>query len=479
VLTLAELLANLGMHTFPEEAERVSVGTVCIDSRQAQAGSMFVALHGEHTDGHAYVQDAFAAGATVALVEHPVEGVASIDTVKGAIPASLTLPVALVVPDCLRALQQMAHARRLARPDVRVVGVTGSVGKTTAKEAIAAVLSQRRATLRSARNYNNEIGLPLTLMSLEREHQFVVLEMGMYALGEIAALCRLALPQVGVVTSIGPTHLERLGSLERIAQAKCELVEALPPDGVAVLNGDDVRVLGMASSSVARVVTFGLNDHNGVWVDGIESLGLDGVRFTAHVASSAGLGVEPAHAQLRLMTLGRHSVMSALPAIVVGLVEGLAWEEIRRGLLGQGRGLRLLPKGGQRGTLLLDDSYNASPASMLAALDALLELPGRHVAVLGDMLELGPYEAEGHREVGRHCPGRADVLVTVGHRAQLIGTSALEAGLPSAALFSVPDWQAAIEVLSGLLREGDAVLVKGSRAMGMEAIVNAFEDKHL
>lgn len=477
MLTLAELFAGLGLPSAIEGAERVSLSRVCIDSRQAEPGSLFVALRGEHTDGHVYVSDAFRAGAQVALVERPMEGVPAVDTLRGTKPETLTLPLAVVVPDSLRALQEIARARRLARPELRVVGVTGSVGKTTAKEAIAAVLSQRYITLKSAGNYNNEIGLPLTLLALESEHERVVLEMGMYALGEIAALCRLALPQVGVVTNVGPTHLERLGTLERIAQAKAELVEALPAQGVAILNGDDPRVRAMSAQTKGRVVTFGLGDHNTLWAERIESLGLDGVRFVAHVAASAGWGSGAMTYPLRLMALGRHAVMSALPAIAVGLLEGLNWEEIQRGLLAQGQGLRLLPKRGKGGVLLLDDTYNASPVSTLAALDTLLDLPGRHLAALGDMLELGPYEEEGHREVGRRCARGLAELVTVGARARLIAESALEAGLSASAVHMVANSAEALEVLSGLLREGDVLLVKGSRAMGMEAIVSALEEQ--
>jgi UDP-N-acetylmuramoyl-tripeptide--D-alanyl-D-alanine ligase len=214
-----------------------------------------------------------------------------------------------------------------------------------------------------------------------------------------------------------------------------------------------------------------------LWADSIESLGLEGVRFVAHVAASAGLGADADVRPMRLAALGRHAVMSALPAAAVGLLEGLSWEEIQRGLLAQGRGLRLVPKRGRRGTLLLDDTYNASPASTLAALDVLDGLPGRHVAVLGDMLELGSYEVEGHQEVGRRCAQVLTELVTVGERAKLIAESALGAGLPASSLHITASSTAAIEVLSGLIQEGDVLLIKGSRAMGMEAILRAFEEQ--
>ncbi|TEU19149.1 MAG: UDP-N-acetylmuramoyl-tripeptide--D-alanyl-D-alanine ligase [Anaerolineales bacterium] len=477
MLTLAELLADLDPALRVEGAEKVPVGEVCIDSRQAGPDCLFVALRGENTDGHLYVHDAFDAGAVVALVERPVAGVATIDTVRGTAPRALTVPVAVVVGDSLAALQRLAQARRLARPALRVVAITGSIGKTTTKEAVAAVLSQRYATLKSAGNYNSEIGLPLTLMGLQAQHERAVLEMGMYDLGEIALLCRIARPQVGVVTNVGPAHLERLGTIERIAQAKAELVEALPSDGVAVLNGDDARVRAMGQRTGARVITFGLGRGNTVWADDINSCGLEGVRFQAHLAQEAFVGIEPRSRSLKLATLGRHMVHAGLAAVAVGLLEGLTWGEVEQGLLAQGYGLRLVPKPGIRGSTLLDDTYNASPASVGAALDVLAELPGRRVAALGDMAELGSYEAQAHREVGRRCAAVVDVLVTVGGRGRLIAEAALEAGLPLSAVHAVADNRAAVEVLSALLREGDGVLVKGSRSMAMEAIVSALEEE--
>jgi len=460
-------------------AEGVSIRRVCIDSRQAGADSLFVALEGEQTDGHLYVADAFAAGASVALVARAVPDVSLVDTVRGTISGPVAAPVALVVPDPLQALQALARSRRQARPDLVVVSITGSVGKTTTKDVIASVLAERYVTLKSAGNYNNEIGLPLTLMALEPKHERAVLEMGMYALGEIASLCHIARPQVGVVTNVGPTHLERLGTIERIAQAKAELVQSLPEavvGGIAILNGDDSRVRGMEALTTARVVTFGMGE-NAVRATDVVSRGLDGVEFTAHVTGLEDLGVMDATCSLRVNMLGRHAVMSALAAVAVGLVDGLSWEEIAQGLLSLGQGVRLVPKPGIYGSTILDDVYNASPVSTGAALDLLAELPGRHLAVLGDMLELGVYEKEGHRAVGRRCADTLDLLVTVGERARFIAEGAREAGLRPLAVHAMADNKSAIELLSGLLQEGDVLLVKGSRGMTMETIVAALEER--
>ncbi|MFH1086513.1 MAG: UDP-N-acetylmuramoyl-tripeptide--D-alanyl-D-alanine ligase, partial [Chloroflexota bacterium] len=397
--TLAEVISILAPGRAPVGTEQVAVTGVCLDSRLAGPGSLFVALSGERADGHDYVASALNAGAVAVLVQRPVDGVALLDLRPGAAIAAgpLTAPVALRVPDTLLALQRLAQARRAAHPALRVVGVTGSVGKTTAKEAIGSVLAERYRTLKSAGNHNNEIGLPLTLMGLEPAHERAVLEMGMYALGEIALLCRIARPQVGVVLNVEPVHLERLGSLERIALAKAELVEALPPDGLAVLHGDDPLVRAMAGRSLAPALTFGLGPGNHVWADGVESLGLEGAYLVVHVAADNPLGLSAGEQPLRTTLLGRHAALPALAAAAVGLADGLTWDEIGRGLVALRHGLRLVPRSGLRGAVLLDDAYNASPSSVVAALDVLTALPGRHLAVLGDMLELGAYEREGHR----------------------------------------------------------------------------------
>jgi UDP-N-acetylmuramoyl-tripeptide--D-alanyl-D-alanine ligase len=345
------------------------------------------------------------------------------------------------------------------------------VGKTTSKEFIASVLSQRYSTLRSESSYNNEIGLPLTLLHLTAAHERVVLEMGMYDVGEIAQLANIALPQVGVVTNIGPTHLERLGSIARIAQAKAELPETVPPaeeGGVVILNEDDEWVRAMANQTRARVFTYGLGPSADLWADSIESEGLEGIRFRFHY------GREMIHA--RVPMLGRHSVHTALRAAAVGLVEGLSWEEIIVGLRDQSAQLRLLAVPGPAGSVILDDTYNASPASSLAALGLLDELNGRKIAVLGDMYELGSYEKEGHKLVGRRACDVADLLITVGQLGRIIGEEALAVGMPTQAVHLTDTNGQAIDLLRGFIEDGtgdDRVLVKGSRGMQMEEIVSA------
>lgn len=465
----------------PPELGGRPVTSVVVDSREVQPGALFVALPGERTDGHLYLQDALEAGAIAAI--------AGPQALALELNASLVSPegrflrmapeggrFVFVTHDSLAALQRLAGTWRAKMP-ADAVGITGSVGKTTTKEIVANVLAQRYMTLRSPGNLNNEIGLPLTLLRLTPEYERVVLEMGMYALGEIAHLCDLARPRIGVVTNVGSSHLERLGAIERIAEAKSELIRALPPaaeGGVAVLNADDPRARAMAGLTRARVVTYGLNPAAHVWADEIVSEGLDGIRFRIHSGHEA--------FYLHLPMLGRHSVHTALTATAVGLADGLTWVEIIAGLEKQVGQLRLIVAPGLRDTTLVDDTYNASPESMLAALTLLediarqaVDTPHRAIAVLGDMLELGNYEERGHRLVG----GRAaqvlegGKLVAVGSRARWIAEEAIVEGLPPADVHTTSSNLDAIAVLQGLIQPGDIILIKGSRALGMESIVDA------
>jgi UDP-N-acetylmuramoyl-tripeptide--D-alanyl-D-alanine ligase len=445
------------------------ISRTVIDSRQAEPGALFVAFAGERQDGHEYVADAFSRGAVAAIVERPVKtSVLTMDLADPSrtLPSAWSLPMVIKTHSSLWALQQVAAFWR-QRHDVRVIGITGSVGKTTTKELVAAVLSRRYETLKSEASYNNEIGLPLTLMKLTDKHERVVLEMGMYDVGEIADLARIAQPQVGVVTIVAPVHLERAGSIERIVQAKTELVKALPPapEGVAILNYDDERVRGMARATQARVFYYGLSPEADLWADEIEGLGLDGIRFQLHHGDESMF--------VRVPLLGRHSVHTALRAAAVGWGEGMNWQEVIEGLRGPSAQLRLVAVPGPHGSTILDDTYNASPASTIAALNLLDELDGRKIAVLGDMLELGDYEEEGHQKVGMRALEVADMLITVGPRGRIIGEAALRWGMSSEQVHIFEENAEAIALLEEVMMGDDVVLVKGSRAMKMEEIVSA------
>jgi len=471
--TIADIWTALCDGPAPPPLSALEVTSFVIDSRQVTEGGCFIALRGEHRDGHDYIVDALQRGAIAVIAEpqgrEKVDGqgleVNLVNTLVRPTPVPSTPdPCLFIVEDSLKGLQRVAaHWRSRFNP--RVVGITGSVGKSTSKEMIAAVLRQRYHTLKNPGNLNNEIGLPLTVLQLRGEHQRAVLEMGMYALGEIAELAAIARPQVGVITNVGPVHLERLGTLERIAQAKAELVQALPPDGVAVLNGDDQRVRAMAALTSARVFLYGLTPDCNLWASDIASRGLEGIRFRFHY------GGETLHVKVPL--LGRHSVHTALRAAAVGLIEGLSWEEIISGLQDVSGQLRLLVVPGVRGSTILDDTYNASPTSTIAALNLLEELQGRRIAVLGDMLELGSFEEAGHRKVGRRAADVVQLLITVGPRARWIGEEAVACGLPQEAVIMVDDREAALAHLRRIMGPGDIVLVKGSRGMAMEHIVAA------
>lgn len=448
---------------------------VVVDSRQATEGSLFVALPGERTDGHRFVGDAFRLGARAALVHRSVEdGAAWIDVTQPLQPdVELRLPVCFRVQDTLTALQVLARYWRGQHLHCHVVGITGSVGKTTTKELIAGVLRQRFCTLSSPENYNNEIGLPLSVLRLGPGVEWLAQEIAMYDVGEIALLSRIAQPEIGVVTNVGPTHLERLGSIERIAQAKAELVQALPAHGLALLNGDDQRVRAMAELTPARQILFyGLQPHNDFWADEVQTHGLEGLSLCIHFHSDA--------VQATLPVLGRHNVYGVLAAVGVGLTAGMAWEQVIAGLQDCSAQVRLLVVPGIRGTTILDDTYNASPASTIAALDLLTDGTGtasrfggtgRRVAVLGGMLELGTFQEEGHRLVGQRAAETVSLLVTVGKLGRLIAEEAIARGLPRAMVHPVADNDEAVQVLRIILIEGDVVLVKGSRGIAMESIV--------
>lgn len=428
-------------------AGQAGFSRVVIDSRAAQPGDLFVALRGEHHDGHDFMGEAAAAGATGAVVERPV-----------AVPDGVAL---FHVRNSLEALQRLAAHRR-DRHDVRVVGVTGSVGKTTCKELIAAVLGRRYSVLKNEANLNTEIGLPLSLLNLTQEHERAVLEMAMHARGEIDRLCRIARPQIGVVTNIGPVHLERLGSLAAIAAAKAELVESLPVDGVAVLNGDDPRTAALATRTRARCLLYGQSAQCQVRGDELVSRGLDGISFRL-TGGEASVAVSTA-------LPGRHHLYPCLAAAAVAVSEGMTLAEIADALAAARPELRLRVLSGPNGSTIIDDSYNASPASMTAALDLLAELPGRRIALLGEMRELGAAEEEGHRCVGERAAASADLLFVVGERAHPLAEAARAAGQTPRQLESKDE---AAEVLRSELRTGDHLLVKASRALALETVVDA------
>ena len=476
MIHLQDLLAATGGHVHGAiYAERFE--GFAYDSRIARLGELFLAVKTARADGHDYIAHACRQGATGVLCERPVD-------------LSEQCVTCVLVSDVREALTDWArYILRKYGPEV--VCITGSTGKTTTKEAVAAMLGARYAVFKNYGSFNDRYGLPIALGALLPSHQVAVLEIACDHYDEIRELAAITGPRVGIVTAVSAAHTETLGSVENIALEKGRLVEALPPDGWAVLNGDDPLVRDMAQRTRAQVIHYGLGpgerdrDTNitRLWADGIAVSG-EGTAFDLHISISDAArapmggrsGTSLASSRIQLSLLGRHNVYAALAALAVALVRGvmpggggLAALSALRPLPG-----RLNPLPGEGGSLLLDDTYNASPAAVLAGLETLREIPaGRRIAVLGDMLELGNYEAEGHRQVGRAAAGIADLLVTRGERARLIAEAAQEAGLHAERIAVTYAAQDAIRSLKGTLRPGDVVLLKGSAETRMEEVTAA------
>jgi len=454
-LTAAELAAATDGRLMHVSQRGVRGGAV--DSRLVESGALFAALPGERTDGHRFLPQAVAAGAAALLV---AETPAAQKAARGVLREGADVTV-IAVPDTLLGLHAVAAAWRL-RFSPLVVGVTGSIAKTSVKEAIAAVLGEGFVTLKSEGNANNEVGLPLTVLRLGPQHEAVVLEMGMYVGGEIAQLAAIARPRIGVVTAVREVHLSRIGTIEAVERAKAELIESLPLDGTAVLNADDPRVAGMRRLASGRLITYGFDPGADVRPEAVETRGLEGMAF--RMLTPVG------EAKVQTPALGRHGVHNALAAAATAIAAGLDLEAVTAGL---SRGWEAphrdqVVRAGE--LTILDDSYNASPSSMIAALELLATLPGRHVAVLGEMRELGDAHERGHREVGEAAAARVDELLVIGEQATGIASGAASLGQ---AVTLVPDREAALEALRQRLRPGDSVLVKASRGAELDLLVDA------
>jgi len=455
VIRVHDILAGTGGRMFGSISRNDLLNRVIHDSRDVGEGDLFVALQGERVDAHRFVPDALEAGAGAVMVNE--EWFRRFDLGD--------LPV-IVVPDTLVALQSLAKYWRSLFSETQVIGITGSIGKSSTKEVLSAVLSQRYRVTRSRKSYNNEVGLPLSVLEITPDTDIAVLEMGgAYAFGEITQLATIAQPTIGVVTNVSHSHLGRMGSLDAIAQTKTELVEALPADGLAVLNIDDARVRAMADHASCRVVYYGIDPEADYYATDLESRGMDGIAFTLHH------GEVQSYVSVPLM--GRHSVHMALAGIAVGSELGLSLADILRGFQTPDIQLRLLLLPGVNGSTVLDDSYNANPASCVAALNLLVELDAtRHIAVFGDMYELGSYEEEGHRLVGGRAAETVDALYTMGPRARMIAAEAVRAK-PNLPVEMFDDKRALEDALRRDLRAGDLVLIKGSRGLELETLVAA------
>ena len=435
----------------PSELQK-AVRRVWTDSRTCRSGDLFVALTGPRFDGHRFLGDARRKGAIAALVEK------GSSTLEG-------VPV-VQVDDTLRAFQQLAAAHR-RRFSIPVVAVSGSNGKTTTKEMIGRVLSERFRTLVTAGNYNNHIGVPQTLFQLTSRHEAAVIEMGISGLGEMSRLCEIAAPTHGVLTNIGPTHLATLGTMDTVARAKGELLKSLPSGGTAILNADDPFYRRLSSWVKGPVLSFGFSRGATVRALRIQSKGPSSSVVSLRLARHR-------HGfNIRLHVAGRHNIANALASVAAGIALGVGVKRIQAGLARYKPSAMRSEVRCRRGVLILNDCYNANPASVRAALDWLADIKGagRSFAVLGEMRELGEREVEIHREVGRVVATRADYLLTIGRLGSELAAGALEEGMSRDHVVVAAAHEELAERLRALLRKGDVVLLKGSRAARMEQVL--------
>ncbi len=437
-----------------------------LDSRSLMPGELFVALKGDRFDGHDFVAAALARGAAGAIVHDafPIETLALTGGPRRC------PPVILGTRDPLFAYQQLAthHRSRFAIP---VVAVTGSNGKTTTKEMVASVMAYRWNVLKTEGNLNNRIGVPQTLFRLHARHEGAVIEMGVDHVGQTTRLCEIARPTIGVITNIGPDHLEFFQSLEGSAQAKAELLDLLPPDGVVLLNADDAYFDYLAARARCRVISFGFSPKADVRAMDVKTDGRAGTMFRLLLPGKV------RHTTVHIRVQGGHNVMNALAAAGVGFVLGLPGAVIAQGLT------RFRPAAMRsqivmrQGVKIINDCYNANPASMKAAVQLLAQTGGRRkIAVVGDMLELGPEAGHLHEEVGAFVAGQGiDRLIACGTLGRRLAEGARRAGMDRTHILDVPDAAAASEAVKAILTPGDVVLVKASRGMKLEQVVSALQ----
>lgn len=436
-----------------KETEHAEAAGVVIDSRKAGENFIFVATKGERVDGHRFIPDVFAKGALGVVCEKE--------------PESLPGPC-IVVEDSFEALKQIGEFYRQQLP-VKVVGITGSVGKTSTKEFVAAVLSMKYKVHKTLGNYNNEVGVPLTVLSMPEDTEVAVLEMGINHFGEMHNLSRIARPDICIMTNIGQCHLEFLGSREGILKAKSEMFDFMKEDGSVCINGDDDMLASIKEVKGKKPVTFGLSEQCRVYATDIKGKGLFGSEAVIH-----GNGESFA---VQIPLPGEHMVYNALAAAAAGQLLGLTPEEIRDGIAavesvsGRSHIVKLPDK------VLIDDCYNANPVSMEAAIDLLLQADGRRVAVMGDMFELGEQEKEMHARVGKYAADKGvECIICAGKLARCIYEGARETAGErkdgfSAEIFYFEDRESLLEGINQILKPGDTILIKASHGMGFEKVV--------
>ncbi|MCR4434566.1 MAG: UDP-N-acetylmuramoyl-tripeptide--D-alanyl-D-alanine ligase [Clostridiales bacterium] len=430
---------------------KTEFGSISTDSRKMREGSLFIPIIGEKFDGHDFIRNSFEAGALGTLTQ------------KESVPAGGR--VVIKVESTMKAMHDLA---RYYRQKFRIpfVGVTGSVGKTSTKDMIAGVLGQKFNVLKTAGNYNNEVGLPLTIFNLDSFHEAAVIEMGMSGFGEIRRLTSIAKPDIAVITNIGLSHIEKLGSRQNILKAKMEILEGLDRSGLVVLNGDDKLLYGLKDLLKFRTVFFGMEDGLDYQAYNIKNLGENGISFETAVGNK--------EYKVHIPVPGLHNVHNALAAIAVGIELGMSMEKVISGIGEFSQGNMRLNIVNCGKIKIINDTYNASPQSMEAAISVLKDLGGksRTIAVLGDMLEMGDWAYKAHLDVGRFAVSKeVNYIVTVGQHGKNIAEGAMEAGASKSNVFFFENNDEAVQFLQGFVKDGDVILVKGSRGMKMEQVV--------
>lgn len=451
-LTLEHIAeACKGIYVGPEEKKQLEVKSIFTDSRKAEEGGLFVPIKGARVDAHDFIEDVMEKGVFATLSEKDL--------------GEKPFPY-IFVKSSLQAVKDIAEYY-LEQLKIPVVGITGSVGKTSTKEMIAAVLSQKYNTLKTQGNFNNELGLPLTVFRLRQEHEIAVLEMGISDFGEMHRLAKIARPDTCVITNIGLCHLEFLKSRDGILKAKTEIFDFLKPTGHIILNGDDDKLVTVENVKGIQPLFFGIENKNGVWADEIKPEGLKGISCCIHT--------EKGSFPVLIPIPGHHMVYNALAGTAVGLTYGLSLAEIKAGIES------LQPVSGRFHIIdtgkytVVDDCYNANPVSMKASLDVLTDALGRKVAILGDMGELGKEEVEMHREVGVYAVSKnLDLLICVGELSQYMAEAAKHAA-PTKPIFHFKTKEELLQELPQILQKGDTVLVKASHFMGFEDVVKELE----
>jgi UDP-N-acetylmuramoyl-tripeptide--D-alanyl-D-alanine ligase len=426
---------------------------VCTDSRRIKKGDLFIALEGENFDGHDFVESAVKKGAVCAVIDK-----CKVDMYK-----DLKIPM-IAVENTLKALGAAAKFHR-DNYNLPVVAVTGSNGKTTTKDMIASVLSKKFNIIKTEGNFNNEIGLPLTLLRINQNIEAAVVEMAMRGLNQIRELSIIASPDIAVITNIGPVHYELLGSMENIAKAKSELLDELKSTGTAVINGDDYWCSNISGFFNGEKIFYGLDKRNDIRAENIRQ---------KNFKTYFDLCYKRKKFSICLPLPGIHNVMNSLAAACVGIKMNVSFNDIIFALNSvKITSMRLEIKEGPTNTTIINDAYNANPISTIASLNILNKSgKGRKIAVLGDMLELGELAVKGHRKVGKEAAEKnLDYLITVGFLSKEIGTGALNNGMKKDKIIHVENADCAAEVLNNLLQEDDIVLIKGSRAIGLEKIL--------